>query len=65
MTLKNTHSNYGLIARFFHWAIAFIILGLICVGFYMTSLAYSPEKIQLYGTHKSFGLLVLWLAGLR
>ncbi len=65
MTLKNTHSNYGLIARFFHWAIAFIILGFICVGFYMTSLAYSPEKIQLYGTHKSFGLLVLWLAGLR
>lgn len=65
MPLKNTHNTYGLIARFFHWAIASLILGLICVGFYMTSLAYSPEKIALYGTHKSFGLLVLWLVGLR
>lgn len=65
MNFKNSNTQYGVVARLFHWATALIILGLIPVGFYMTSLAYSPEKIELYGKHKSFGLLVLWLVGLR
>ena len=65
MSLRNTIDTYGTIARFFHWAIALLVIMLIIVGLYMVGLEYSPDKIKLYGWHKSFGLLVLWLAGLR
>ncbi len=65
MAFKNTKDAYGIIAKNLHWIIAFIILTLIVVGFYMGDIPYSPQKLQVYALHKSFGLLVLWLAGLR
>lgn len=65
MGIKNTSDTYGAIAKFFHWSIALLILGLIVVGLYMESLPSSPDKYEIYGLHKSFGLMVLWLAGLR
>ena len=65
MPLKNNNKSYGAIAKSFHWIMALIILGLILVGLYMTELAYSPFKLEVYALHKSFGLLVLWMAGLR
>ena len=58
-------NRYGLGAKFFHWSIALLIFGLILVGFYMKGLPYSPDKLQIYGLHKSFGLMVLWLASVR
>ena len=63
--LKNTKDSFGAVSKFFHWVIALLILGLILVGLYMTQLSYSPDKLELYAWHKSFGLMVLWLAGLR
>lgn len=65
MKFKNTTDQYGAIAQFFHWAMAFIILSLLLVGLYMTGLEYSPKMLEIYALHKSFGLLVLWLVGLR
>ncbi len=65
MRVKNTKETYGAVAKFFHWATAFIILGLIIVGLYMVRLSYSPYMLEVYALHKSFGLLVLWLVGLR
>lgn len=65
MSIRNTADTYGSIARFLHWAMALIIFCLVPVGLYMTQMAYGPEKLQVYALHKSFGLLVLWLAGLR
>lgn len=65
MGLKNTKETYGIVAKFFHWFTALIILGLILAGLYMAPLPYSPFKLEIYALHKSFGLLVLWLVGLR
>ena len=65
MGLKNTKDSYGLVAKIFHWPMALIILGLILVGLYMSSVEPSPEKLQLIYYHKSFGILILWLVGLR
>lgn len=65
MNLKNTIDTYGALAKSFHWGMAVIILSLILVGFYMESMANSPQKFEIYTLHKSFGLLVLWLAGVR
>jgi len=62
---RNTKNSYGVVAKFFHWIIAFLIMGLIIIGLYMQTLPYSPNKLEIYALHKSFGLLVLWLAGLR
>lgn len=63
--LKNTDEQFGSIAKFFHWIIALIVLAMIPFGFWMTGLEFSPEKLELYMLHKSFGMLVLMLAGLR
>lgn len=62
---KNTSTNYGPISKFFHWSMALIMIGLVLVGFYMSDLSYSPFKMDLYYFHKSFGLLILWMVGLR
>lgn len=51
--------------RVLHWLSAVIILGLLWVGFAMTGMDYSPLKIQIYGWHKSFGLLVWGLTFVR
>jgi len=58
-------SQYNILSKLFHWTIAALILGLLVVGFYMEGLERSPFKFEIYGWHKSFGLLVLWLAGLH
>lgn len=63
--LKNTKQSYGLISQFFHWTMAVFVLGLLSLGYFMTGLEYSPDKITLYGLHKSFGFLILFLFFLR
>ncbi len=58
-------TNYNILARIFHWGMALVILVLLIVGFYMGGLDFSPFKLQVYGLHKSFGLLILFLWGAR
>lgn len=57
--------SYHVFSKIIHWVTALLILGLLFIGFYMSSLAFSEDKLSLYGWHKSFGLLVLMLAGVR
>ena len=63
--LKNTRNTYGIITRLLHWSMAIIIIGLLALGLYMEGLPRSEEKFELYGLHKSFGVLVLGLFVLR
>jgi cytochrome b561 len=44
---------------------AILIIGMLALGLYMVRLPTSLDKLRLYGWHKEFGLLVLWLAILR
>jgi cytochrome b561 len=53
--------HYRASAKWLHWTIALGVFGLLAVGLYMTDLKASPQKIQLYMTHKSVGLSVLAL----
>jgi cytochrome b561/polyisoprenoid-binding protein YceI len=62
MQFTNSEDRYGAISKTFHWVIAFIILGLIPVGFGMGLIPNSPLKFEVYAMHKSFGLLVFFLA---
>jgi cytochrome b561 len=62
---KNTKDSFGFLMRFFHWLVGAMIITLLAVGFYMSGLENSPDKFQLYGIHKAFGVTVLALVVLR
>ena len=65
MHFKNTVKEYGMNARAFHWVMALLMIGLLGLGFFMDHLKPDPFKFELYGLHKSFGILVLFLVLLR
>lgn len=63
--LKNSELNYGLVTRANHWLSAFIFIGLIALGLYMSDLEKSPEKLELFDLHKSLGVGIFMLMMLR
>lgn len=63
--LRNTANSYGLVSIANHWLSATIFIVMIALGLYMTSLADSPDKFELYGLHKSLGIGLLSLMILR
>jgi len=65
MRLRNTSSNWGTIAKAFHWLIALLIITNLGLGYWAEGLAVSPTKVEAFYWHKSIGLTVLWLALLR
>ncbi|MGL5741311.1 MAG: cytochrome b [Legionella sp.] len=65
MQIKNSTTHFGMVTILLHWVIAFLIIGLLAVGLYMVSLPWSPNKLMLYGLHKEYGLLVLFLVIFR
>ncbi|NBQ91343.1 MAG: cytochrome b [Betaproteobacteria bacterium] len=48
-----------------HWLLAAAILGSFCMGLYMTSLPFSPQRLQFYNWHKWAGVLILAASALR
>ena len=64
--LKNTPQSFGLISKFLHWVMAFLLTALFGIGLYMTGLDYyDPLYHSLPWWHKSIGLLVLFLLIMR
>lgn len=59
----NTH--YTATAKGLHWLMALMVLGLLALGFYMSDLPLSPEKLQFYSWHKWAGVTVFALVWLR
>ncbi len=67
MSLKNTQTRYGSVARFFHWSIALSIITLIPLGIIADDMAYDTSELLarkafLFQIHKTFGVLVFFLA---
>lgn len=60
MQIKNSSTQFGVVAIILHWIIALLIIGLLALGLYMVPLPWSPEKLKLYGWHKEYGFLVLF-----
>lgn len=65
MALKNSIDRWGPISQLLHWTIVLLILGQGTVGLVMTEMRNSPDKIQIYALHKSFGLTILALVAAR
>jgi len=62
-TLMNTY--YTATAKGLHWLMALMLFGLLALGFYMSDLPLSPEKLQYYSWHKWGGITVFMLVWLR
>jgi cytochrome b561 len=65
MQLKNTPVSYGAVTKSFHWVMALLMIGMLCLGFYMDGVEELTSKIRLYGLHKSIGVTVLAFVILR
>lgn len=68
--LRNTANTYGSLHRAFHWIMAIMIIGMICVGVYIHGLdaqnaAEAPTKAALGALHKATGMLILLLVVAR
>ena len=62
---RSSDQRWSVISMTLHWLIALLVIGLCAVGYFMTELPTSPDKIKIYALHKSFGLTVLALMLLR
>ena len=58
-------THYTTTAKALHWGIALLIFGMLGLGVYMTDLALSPAKLQVYAWHKWTGVTVFALVALR
>lgn len=60
MTLRNSQTAYGVVAKSFHWLIAFLVVVMLVIGIGM---AYVPSVWQgfVYNLHKSLGIVVLFV----
>ena len=58
-------ARYGATAIALHWVLALAILAMLGVGWFMTGLPFSPQRLKLYNWHKWAGVAVLALSVLR
>lgn len=65
MILKNTADRWGPVSQLLHWLVVLLVLGNGTLGLVMTGMRNSPDKIESYLLHKSFGLTLLALVLLR
>lgn len=57
--------HYTATAKSLHWLMAVLFFGLLALGFYMSDLPLSPQKLKLYSWHKWAGVTVFVLVWLR
>lgn len=57
--------HYTTMAKSLHWLMALMIFGLLALGFYMSDLPLSPDKLQYYAWHKWAGVSVFAMVWLR
>ncbi|WP_430461898.1 cytochrome b [Thalassolituus sp. LLYu03] len=63
--MKQPADQYSLATKLLHWGSALVIFGLLAVGLIMEEMPKGPEKFELMGLHKSFGVLALILILVR
>jgi cytochrome b561 len=57
--------HYTRTAKGLHWLMALMVFGLLALGFYMSDLPLSPEKLQYYSWHKWAGVSLFALVWVR
>lgn len=64
--LRSSDTGYGVITRLLHWLTAFLIIGLIGLGWWMVDLSYYHKWYYLaLDTHKALGIFTLSVAAVK
>ena len=63
--LKNSDTNYGVVAKGFHWLLFMMLTFSIVAGNFLADMPKGAEKLEAAGMHKSFGAIILTLIFLR
>ena len=58
-------NKYTTVAIMLHWLMAFALIGMFALGFYMAGLPLSPIKLKLFSWHKWTGVTLFILASVR
>lgn len=64
MTIRNTYLVFGSVAKFFHWVIFILVLGMLIFGFFLDAIPKDVKPLA-YNIHKLTGLTILLLMVLR
>lgn len=65
MMFKNTATVYGIIAKFFHWLMAALIIVMFIIAYTMINISASRFSDILFNLHRATGLLIFGLLILR
>ena len=65
MSIINTSSEYGLLAKLFHWLTFLALIVQIPFGFYLVGLEFSDRRIDLENIHILFGIIIFYIVLLR
>lgn len=63
--MRSENSSYHHISKLLHWLMAFCILGMIALGYFMEDIRPASLRIDAYQFHKSLGITLLALTLLR
>lgn len=63
--LKASSNDYGLVAKLFHWVLAFVILWQLFTGLNLSGMEFSQEKGQFIWFHQITGTLLFILIAAR
>ena len=65
MKILNSQSEYGLLAKLFHWVTFIVLIAQVPFGFYLVGLEFSDERIELENIHVLVGITVFYLTLFR
>ena len=65
MSIFNSHKEYGLLAKLFHWITVIILILQIPFGFYLVGLEFSDRRIDLENIHILIGIAVFYITLFR
>ncbi len=65
MSIFNSHKEYGLLAKLFHWITFVILIAQIPFGFYLVGLEFSDRRIDLENIHILIGITVFYITLFR
>ena len=65
MKIVNSQSEYGLLAKLFHWVTFIVLIAQVPFGFYLVGLEFSDERIDLENIHILVGITVFYVTLFR
>jgi len=65
MQVFNSYSNYGLLAKLFHWVTFIVLLAQVPFGFYLVGLEFSDQRIELENIHILVGITIFYITLFR